>query len=237
MLDPSEGNSFGANRERLTPSGREELHFTGLTQGWMGKGSINRNFSRRSGPTIASRSLTSGGGSCSLSASMASPITGPVPVEAVPSNVASPSAAGVAIRFLGPMPFMKVLEVRTRAGLPSMEIDEIVSRMYPGVRIGLTDFASTTRPVTRLPGPARTWPFNTKGSSSTAAKVSLECARALDKDFRSRITIAVPGGTCAPGGTTELVGEIPPLCASRSKGRRAPSAGVIAPDATIGTED
>src|SRR6202040_215043 len=47
----------------------------------------------------------------------------------------------------------------------------------------------------------------------------------------------VPAGMCAPGGTTELVGEIPPRWASRSKGSRASSDAVAASGATTGTDD
>ena len=49
--------------------------------------------------------------------------------------------------------------------------------------------------------------------------------------------MGVPAGTCAPGGITELVGEIPSLCAARSNGSPEVLGGVSAPAATTGTED
>ena len=77
-------------------------------------------------------------------------------MAAAPMSVPSLSVGSGATHLLGVIPLKNALEVRMRAGLPSIEMEESVRRMYPGVRAWWVDFASTMRPVTVAPYSATT---------------------------------------------------------------------------------
>lgn len=151
-----------------------------------GIGSVSRNLSRRSGPTVTSRMPAVSSSPFLPSAGNAPPTGYPgLPGTEAPMSVPRPglfpaSPAKVTFLFCG-APFTKVLELCTNEDCPRSEIECSVNRTYPADSESAAALASMMRPVTSAPRSAKTCPFTTMGSSSTASKGSPECAVALER--------------------------------------------------------
>lgn len=103
----------------------------------------------------------------------------------------------------------KMLEVCMGTTLPLTVRELSVSRRYPVPLASVRRFARTTLPLTAAPCAMTVWPWMLTGSSSTASKVSPECALVLEIRDRRRMVRGVPAGTFCSAGTSEELGAMP----------------------------